>query len=61
MRFRVTAKITAADGSTRDVAGPVEHSSPSKARVQADTANAIRKGLKPGETVNADDVDVRYG
>lgn len=61
MKFRVTAKITAADGSTREVSGPVDHPSPAKSRVQVDTANAIRKGLADGETVNADDIDVHYG
>lgn len=61
MKFRATAKITAADGSTREVTGPVDHPSPAKSRVRVDTANAIRRGLKPGETVNADDIDVRHG
>jgi hypothetical protein len=61
MKFRVTAKITGSDGSTREVSGPVNHPSPSKGRVQVDTANAIRKGLADGETVNADDIDVHYG
>lgn len=60
MRFRATAKITTADGSTREVTGPVEHPSPAKGRVRVDTANAIRKTLADGETVNADDIDVRY-
>lgn len=61
MRFNVTAKIKDADGSSRTVSGPVDHPSPAKSRVQVDTANAIRRGLKPGETVNADDIDVHYG
>jgi hypothetical protein len=61
MRFNVTAKITGSDGSTREVSGPVDHPSPSKGRVQVDTAHHLRKGLKPGETVNADDIDVHYG
>lgn len=60
MKFRVTAKITGSDGSSREVVGPVEHPSPAKGRVRVDTANAIRKGLKAGETVNADDIDVRH-
>jgi hypothetical protein len=60
MRFNITAKITGSDGSTRQVSGPAEHPSPSKSRMQVDAANAIRKGLKPGETINANDVDVRY-
>jgi hypothetical protein len=61
MRFNVTAKITGSDGSTRKVSGPVDHPSPSKGRVQVDTANQIRKSLADGETVSADDVDVHYG
>ena len=61
MRFRVTAKVTDADGNSRTVSGPVDHPSPSKGRVQVDTANHLRRGLKPGETVSADDVDVHYG
>ncbi|MGW3196299.1 hypothetical protein ACWDBD_17270 [Streptomyces sp. NPDC001118] len=61
-RFSITAKVTGKDGSTRQVTGTVERQSPlyghDKARV--DAANQLAKTLKPGETFDPADIDVRY-
>ena len=59
-KFRITAKVTGADGSTRTVTGTVNHPSPDKGRVRADAGTQLRKTLADGETFNTDDIDVRH-
>jgi hypothetical protein len=61
-KFDIVAKVTGRDGSTREVTGTFERQSPlyghDKARV--DAANHIDKTLKPGETFDPADIQVRY-
>ncbi|MFF2475105.1 hypothetical protein [Streptomyces sp. NPDC058066] len=60
-RFNVTAKVTKADGSTREETGTISHPSelfsPAKARNEAQ--RRLEERIKPGETVKHSDIDVR--
>jgi len=61
-RFNFTAKVRNSDGSSETATGTVESPSPiyGKARARVDASNDLRKQLKPGQTVDGNDVDVQY-
>lgn len=62
-KYNVTAKVTGRDGTTREVTGTVEQPSPmyTHDRARADAATQLSKTVKPGETVDTDNIQVRYG
>lgn len=61
-KFNITAKVTSQDGTTREITGTVERQSPlyGHDKARTDAANHLDKTLKPGETYDAGDIDVRY-
>lgn len=61
-KYNVTAQVTGRDGTTREVTGTVEQSSPmyTHDRARADAATQLRETTAPGETVDTDNIQVRY-
>jgi hypothetical protein len=62
-KFNIVATVTGRDGATREVTGTVQNDSPlyghDKARGEA--ANQLSKNIAPGETVDPNNIQVRYG
>jgi hypothetical protein len=61
-KFNIVAKVTGRDGTTREVTGTVEQSSPmyTHDRARADAATQLGKNIASGETVDTDNIQVRY-
>lgn len=62
-KFNIVAKVTGRDGTTREVTGTVSNDSPlyGHDRARCDAADQLRKTVASGETVDANNIQVRYG
>jgi hypothetical protein len=62
-KFNIVAKVTGRDGATREVTGTVGNDSPlyGHDRARNDAANQLGKNIASGETVDANNIQVRYG
>lgn len=61
-KFNIVAQVTGRDGTPREVTGTVEQPSPmyTHDRARADAATQLRTTVEPGETVDTDNIQVRY-
>jgi hypothetical protein len=62
-KFNIVAKVTGRDGTTREVTGTVQNDSPlyGHDKARGDAADQLRTTVASGETVDANDIQVRYG